>query len=440
MWGSRLEGRLKIDFAQVLSGNVLYFACQWLIIMALAKLGTPEQVGEYALGMAICAPILLFANLQLRALIASDVNDQFSLRQYFAFRLFSLVIALFVVAGIAVFAGSTAGRGAIIILVGLAQSLDYIADTYYGWMQKHARLDRMARSQAMKGPLALGSLCVVMYLTHSVLWAVLGLAAGRLVVLLAWDSRLGYASGSALRFDFNFFRMDGNPCFLPRLLKLSLPLGVISMVGGLSASIPRYFVQALRGSAELGIFSAIASLLSTGTLVVSAFGQSVFLPVAEACARLDQSAFRTYVAAATAVGAMLGGAGVLVAAPFGRQILAHLFRPEYGLRQDVFVQLMIAGTASFAACAAGYVVTAARSITPQVPVLAAAALAAAVVCAWLVPKYGLNGAADAILAAALVQLSGTAVIVWRVDRQLGCLRSAAGELAGGRSGLEVETL
>ncbi|HUO29943.1 MAG TPA: oligosaccharide flippase family protein [Bryobacteraceae bacterium] len=437
---SRLGRRLKVDFAQVLSGNVLYFACQWLIVVALAKLGTPEQVGEYALGMAICAPILLFANLQLRALIASDVHDQFSLRQYFAFRLLSLVIALLVIAGIAVVAGSTPPKAAIIMVVCLAQSLDYIAETYYGWMQKYARLDRMARSQAIKGPLALTALCVVMYLTHSVLWAVLGLTAARLAVLLAWDARLGYTGGSSLRFDRDFFRLDGNPRFLGPLLKLSFPLGVISMTGGLSASIPRYFVEAFRGSAELGIFSAIASLLSTGTLVVSAFGQSVFLPVAEACARLDQSAFRTYVAAAAAVGAMLGGAGVLVAATFGRQILAHLFRPEYGLRQDVFVQLMIAGSASFAACAAGYVVTAARSITPQVPVLAAAALAAVVVCARLVPKYGLNGAADAVLVAALVQLAGTAVIVWRVDRQLQSLRLAATELGGGRSAVEAGIL
>jgi len=68
------EKRLRADFTWVLAGNIVYSACQWAIVVALAKLGSPEQVGEYALGMAISAPIVLFASLQLRALLASDVS------------------------------------------------------------------------------------------------------------------------------------------------------------------------------------------------------------------------------------------------------------------------------------------------------------------------------------------------------------------------------
>jgi O-antigen/teichoic acid export membrane protein len=405
-----LSRGLKRGFFHVLSGNILYFGCQWGVVMALAKLGSPEQLGEYALGMAVSAPILLFANLQLRALIASDVNDQFTFGQYLTFRLCSLAVAL-VVLGVAACAGSPWRRAAVIIMVGFAQAVDYTAEVYYGWMQKHGRLDRMSRSLAIKGPLALGALCAVMYVTRSLLWAVLGLVAGRLAVLLLWDSRLSFAGGKS-----PLARLDGDWRDMLRLVRLSLPLGIISMLGGLNSGIPRYFVEAYRGSAELGIFSAIASLLSTGSLVVSAFGQSIFLPVAKTCARLDRTAFRGYVLVSMAVGAVLGGTGLVVATAFGHQILARLFRPEYAEREDVLVRMMIAATVSLAASGAGYVVTAARSLNPQIPTLVAAGAVAAGISAWSIPRHGLSGAADAVLAAALVQLVGTAVIVRRIDR------------------------
>jgi O-antigen/teichoic acid export membrane protein len=169
----------------------------------------------------------------------------------------------------------------------------------------------------------------------------------------------------------------------------------------------------------------------------------VFLPVAKACASFDRAALRLYLGAATVVGLALGGAGLIIAIAFGRPILALVFRPEYAMRQDVLVRLMIAGTVSFAACGAGYVVTAARALNPQVPVLAAAAAAAFAVSAWQIPRSNLNGAADAVLASALVQFVGTAVIAWYIDRRLrrvAFARAGAAELAGTEpSPVEVET-
>jgi O-antigen/teichoic acid export membrane protein len=199
------------------------------------------------------------------------------------------------------------------------------------------------------------------------------------------------------------------------------------MLISLNSSIPRYFVEVHSGSAELGIFSAIFSLLSVGNLVVSAFGQSIFLSVARACAALDRAKYRGYVALAAALGGSLGGVAILAAVLFGRDILTHLFRPEYGERPDILVRLMIAGTILFIASGLGYVITAARSLHPQIPMLLAAAIAAAATSAWSVPRHGLSGAADAALAAAFVQLMGTCAIVLKIDRRL--QRSAESSLA-----------
>jgi O-antigen/teichoic acid export membrane protein len=415
-----IDSRLKADFTWVLSGNALYSACQWAIVLVIAKLGSAAQLGEYALGMAVVAPIVLFANLQLRVLLASDVKDEFTFGEYLAFRLVSLGAALAAVAGVAVWMHAGSRITILIILVGVAQALEFLSETYYGWMQKHERLDRLSRSLMFKGPLALGALWAAMYATGSVLWAVLALALGRLAVLLAWDSRLGFAKKSFVSKQGGDagLRLRWENGAMLRLLRLSIPLGVLSMLNSLTMTVPRYFLEAHRGSAELGIFSAIASLVTAGSLVVSAFGQSIFLPVARACATRDRSKFRGFVLQAVGLGGLLGGAAILVSALFGRQILTALFRPEYGEHADILVLVMAAGGVMFVGCGLGYVMTAARSLTAQIPLLLASVLAAAATSAWLIPGAGLRGAADALLVAAVVQLAGSAMVLRRIDRRL----------------------
>jgi len=410
-----IKKKLNADVAWLLSGNVLYSACQWAIVLAFAKLGSPEQVGEYALGMAVSAPIVLLANFQLRALLASDVWNQFTFSKYLTFRLVSLGAALLVVACAAVYAQADWGRRGIIFLVGFGQVLEYISETYYGLMQKHERIDRIARSLLLKGPVSLAALCLAMYITRSVAWAVFGLALGRLAILLIWDSRLGFAAkddhAPAARIEWDGGQMLG-------LLRAALPLGVISMLGSLIPNIPRYFINVFDGSAGLGIFSAIASLLTAGTLVVSTFGQASFLPVVKACAEADRAKYRMLIWQAMALAGGLGVVAIVASVFFGRTLLIHLFRREYGEYTDILVRLMIAGMMMFMASGLGYVMTAARKLRPQIPLLLLAAVAAAATSAWSIPQNGLRGAADAVLISAFVQLMGSGVILWQIDRQL----------------------
>lgn len=417
--------RLKSDFAWVLAGNGLYSACQWAIVVALAKLGNPEKVGEYALGMAVSAPVILFANFQLRALLASELNGRFSFSQYLTFRFVSLSLGMVVVAGTAVWSQPDRRVAGIIILIGFAQSLEYLSETYYGLMQKHERLKRISASLILKGPLSLAALCGAMYVTHSLIWAIVALTLGRIAVLLAWDSRLGFAQSngsSAAQLDSQA-GLGSKWGYMPVMLRMAFPLGIISMLVSLNSNIPRYFLEVDSGSAELGIFSALASLLTAGNLVVSAFGQCIFVPVAQACAAADRSSFRARVTQAVTLGGALGTVAVIFALLFGREILTHIFRPEYSERAGVLVWVMVAGTVSFIASGLGYVITAAQRVLPQIPLLIASALAAAGAAAWWIPGQGLAGAASALLISAFVQLIGTLAIIWRIDRQL-CARPA----------------
>src|SRR5688500_18644573 len=68
---------LRSNFAWTLTGNIGYAACQWGMLVLLAKMGSTEMVGQFALALAILTPILGFTNLQLRSVQATDARRDF---------------------------------------------------------------------------------------------------------------------------------------------------------------------------------------------------------------------------------------------------------------------------------------------------------------------------------------------------------------------------
>ena len=73
--------------------NAVYAGCQWAILVALAKAGSAEMVGQFALGLAVTAPVFMFANLQLRSLQATDAKEQYAFADYLGLRVLGVVIA-----------------------------------------------------------------------------------------------------------------------------------------------------------------------------------------------------------------------------------------------------------------------------------------------------------------------------------------------------------
>src|SRR4051794_18409006 len=83
---------VRSNFVWTLAGNVAYAGAQWAVVIILAKWGTTEIVGEYALGLAIAGPVLMFANLQLRMVLVTDVRQECGFPCYLGFRLVTTAV------------------------------------------------------------------------------------------------------------------------------------------------------------------------------------------------------------------------------------------------------------------------------------------------------------------------------------------------------------
>jgi O-antigen/teichoic acid export membrane protein len=405
----RFKEYISKDFTWALSGNVVYSISQWAFVIVLAKLGTPEDVGSYALGLAVTSPILMLANFQVRNLVASDVRNEYLFGDYLAFRIVSLAIALGVIAILALSTQSNWLAAAIIVLVGLAQSLDYGSETYFGLLQKHDRLDRVALSLMLKGPLCLLLLGLAMAVTHNALWAVAALVIARGLVLFCFDAR----SASAV---VGTHRVGWRHLTQARLLVTALPLGIISGIGALNLNIPRYFIEHDLSKRDLGIFSAVASLIGAGNLVMAALASCSIVALAKAWVNRNPTRYRELSLRMFGASAAMGGAGVLLAIIAGDKVLTLFFGSEYAGTVGVFARVMVAGAVGYIVSAQGYAMTAARQLLPQIPLLLATAVVTTVLAWWLVPRRGIAGAAEAWLLGSLFQLTLSSALMARLGR------------------------
>jgi O-antigen/teichoic acid export membrane protein len=154
------------NFAWMTVGNAVYAACQWGMVSVLAHLGSPEIVGQYALGVAVSTPLLMLAQLNLRTVIATDVTGEHHFLDYRDVRVAALFLALLGIAVLACFEHSLQDRLAI-ILVALAQSVDLVADIYIGLFQQRERMQRIAITLSLHGVLSVIALGTIVKLTGS---------------------------------------------------------------------------------------------------------------------------------------------------------------------------------------------------------------------------------------------------------------------------------
>lgn len=405
---------LRENFAWTLVGNVVYAGCQWGILVVVARLASPSALGQLALGYALTAPIFLFSGLHLRAQQATDAAGRFRFADYVAVRAAGMAAALVVTAGIVLARSDDAGTRLIVLAVAFSKAVEGMSDVYYAALQRHERMRPIALSLVWRGVCALLAVSAALLAGAGLLGALLALGAAWVAVLAWYDRPAAWSvvQEAAARLDRRA---------VLRLVATSLPLGLVIMLVSLRTNVPRYFIEAGSGAAELGVFAALSSLLTAGNVVVSALGQSAVPRLARHFYERDLAAFRRLLARLLALAAAVGVAGIAGAALVGRPLLLALFGEPYAARADLLVALMGVGLLAYAASFLGYALTSARRFQVQLPLFAATTLACAGASAWLVPGHGLLGATAAWGASLLLEL----VLLW-VILEVALRRRAAG--------------
>lgn len=387
-------------FSWALVGNVVYAGCQWLMLAVLARLGSPTMVGEFALALAICAPIILFLNLQLRNLQATDATEQYSAGDYLTLRLSTSTLFLIVLGTIVL--GSNLAIS--IFLIALAKATESVSDVLHGLLQRHERMDRIALSLICKGALGLTGWMAGLLLFGTVWGAACGLFVGWGLSLLTADVALVVRT---LRENGESFgmRSSGRYGALRPLVLQALPLGLVATLISLNTNAPRYVIEHTIGTHDLGIFAALAYLIVAGNMIAIALAQTASPRLARHYHAGELTSYRRVLTTLVLLSAALGLGGVLVAVVAGGPLLGLLYGPEYASYGRLLSGIMVVGAIGYLSTSLGAANTAVRCLRPQLAVELVVTVTTVALSVLLIPRYALSGAVVALFVGAGVKLA-----------------------------------
>lgn len=411
---------LRRNFFWTVGGAVVYMICQWGILVVLTRLGSPGEVGQFALGLAIAAPVLMLTNLGLRRIQATDAKKQFRFGDYLGLRLLTNGAAFAFIATLTLWSGYRAQTAWVILALAVAKTVEAMSDAVYGFLQQHERMDRVARSMLLRGIVSFTLLTGVLVATGSLFWSVLAMAAGWAAILVLHDLPAAGAWNPDRRWD---------RASLAKLAWLALPLGFIMMLASLEYSIPSLIIEKRLGEASLGIFAALACFMAASNRVVTALGEAAGPRLARHHAEGNEAGFRRLAWSLLAIAAVVGGLGLLIAAVWGSRVLHLFYGAEYAKYERLFFCLMLAVTVANVQTVLQYAMTSSRRLRIQPVIFSAAVALNVVLCLRLVPRMGLEGAAWALLGVNLLEALASFLVM--APALLGFRRTRRPALAGG---------
>jgi O-antigen/teichoic acid export membrane protein len=289
-------------------------------------------------------------------------------------------------------------------------------------LQNHERLDLMSRSRALQSVGQFTAITATFWATGSLLWALLAGAAAVALTTFTYDAscaRQMFAEDGAAPLGLVPAARRGLATWTfadtRRLFWTALPLGIVAGLDSLTVNVPRYIVEHFQGKQGLAFFAAAAYMMFLGAAAIDAMAA----PARPRLAKLflhDLPAFRWLVLRIAFLAGMCGGAAWLICFLWGRQLLTLMYTPEYAAHADVLAWLMVAAAIWYVAGIFSTAVTATRSFQIQMPIVLGVVAVVSVLCWFLVPRYGLTGAAWGVTGGMVARLVGILLALRRVAK------------------------
>ena len=374
-----IEGRVISNVRWTFAGNSLYALSQWMMVVVLARYTNPQTVGTLALALAITAPVIILFNMQLRAVIATDVTGHYDFQQYFQTRVLTTISAVaLMLPRAAPVSHERVNR--------LGHHPDRTLKSGRISQRHHPRLLATDRThgarrqvpQPIRAFLTLGTFTLAIATTRSLIWGSAAFLSGSIGVFLAYDlpqvRRVLLSHGHPVRSMATLFGLGavGQRTALA-LVRLALPLGIAAMLISLNSAIPRYFVNLYSGKRDLGIFSALSYFIVVGNLLTNAVGQSVLPRLARAYKLGTRTQFNHLLTGLLACSMLVAIGSMTVALLFGRRLLL-IYGREYADAYPVFLLIMAAASIAYSLSILNFSLNAIGAYRVQIPIFVAVTL------------------------------------------------------------------
>jgi O-antigen/teichoic acid export membrane protein len=419
-------GLLGRNISWSVLGNAGYLATQWGILMLMARSGGPELVGQYTLALALTAPVMMLAGMQLRLLQGTDAENRFALSDYLGFRAITVGAALAIVGGITQVAPLSETTRDLVLIVGIIKALDLVADTFFGQWQQQERLQLICIARVGNGLVSLAGFWAISVISGDM---VLGLGFSAFVSLLAliviaavWvmgarERSVGQGRTQSKGDDLASIRPIWVSAKQLEILKLGFPLAIVAAVISVEANLPRMVINWQLGTDALGIYSAMAYGLLVGSTLMDAVGNAVSPRLAKLVQADRKREFLGTMLTLIAASSALSVVVVIVAAVMGKPLLTWIYSEQFASESSLLVLLAIAVGIQFLGTILGFGMVVVRRLKTQALIYCAGLLVSIGLLIPLTARFGLLGIGLTAIAVAVLKTVSAAVVVKRhLDR------------------------
>lgn len=382
----------------LVGGNFVFAFSQWVILIFFARMTNQENLGQYALALAIVTPIFAVGNLQLRPLYILDVNSEqkYTYTHLYYLRLICSFIALACCLVLGLFFNVSI---LVLLLVGLLKFFESYSDIIYAYYNAHDQTQLISKSLFLKGTLSVLAVAVALYLFDFYTALILFLIV-YLVVWLFIDNLYIQKTQEIKKMSLDL-----------GIMKSAIPMGISLGIVTLQSNIPRLFLDQYASIEAVGIFTVLSYFIIVGSIFINSICQYLSPRLTHAWNH-NRAYFKKLLSMALLVAGGLGLIAIFLSYFMGEFVLNLVYGAEYVAYADAFVLTMVAGFILYLATVLGYTLTAIGFIKQQVYLFSIVLIFSVLVSYLCIPEYGIIGGIYTLMVSYLVQCVLSLLVVF----------------------------
>ena len=395
----------KKQILQNIIGTFVFLSSQWIMLIFVVRIVDYHSAGMFSLAVALTNIFFVVSNYGLRGFQVSDINSEYTDQQYMVAKWISAVIGFLICL---IFVGVShydSLQVFIIIIYMVYKSLESFSELFYGYYQNNNKFDFICISLVIKGVIQLTAFLTGLFLFSDIRHAIILMGISIFAVIMVYDlPRVKKYVNPLVQYNKAELKK------VLKLLKVCLPLVVVSSATPLLQAIPRVFFENNYSSEAFGKFSSVTA----PAVFFLVFITCLIIPLIPRFAEYYNSNNRDGLIRLilTFFGVILAlGAVALVAVFFaGEFTLAVLFgediRPYTGVLKTITVATILAAFLTVF----NIVFLAARKLVSLAVILLLGCGICYLVTPYFVGRFGMDGISYALTVSHSVQIIILAVV------------------------------
>ncbi|WP_414047247.1 lipopolysaccharide biosynthesis protein [Macrococcus equi] len=373
--------------------NIIVALSKWIILILVARILTPTEVGVYTLAFAITAPISLLINMKLRSLYVTEENEKNFLNYIILRNILNAISFLFIIIIALMFWNN---HFDILIVVMLNKLLDLFSEIIYAYFHKKKLFTKISKIMIRKTIFEVVTFGLILLITKN-------LFVSLFISLIIKSLYVYFAEFRPL----NYLIKKQTQSFLSiiNILKLGIPLGFVQMIVSLNTNIPRYYLEFFEDVKTLGLFSSIAYLLVIFNLFASSISQFFLPQLHELNKQGNLGALKNYLNRKMNFYVIIIGITITIFLYFfGEFILDFLYGKDYSKMNKVLVIISISSLFNTISWNYDTALMAIRYISIQPKITLITLIVNAVISYYLINNFGIYGASFSLIIISFLQL------------------------------------